>query len=674
MSRRSIPSEFEHLSDSEAIPWTTLMRITKRNEKKMSPFEAFTDAAIEIASKEVTKKTPNDTTIRLGVEACLTRGRIAEALLLSSNSKSVQVLSLRAIALFVLSDSPGLKETLTAIEGTFVDEPDPADLVRLSTVRVLQAAAERDTNVIMCVMEFDNLLETYPEQVENPLTETMFTLYVVGSLLYEVGQAKRAERIADTLEDMAEAKRHRMCLALVENLRGNICNFLGNFNAAEKHYLRVKKISDELSFGLGTAMALNNLGTLRLNTLRPEEALGFFSESLSLMEMEVGQAVCLANLGEIATILGMYKDAENYLKEAVEIEARTHKGLVEIYAWYTILLSRLERTKEAEEYLEKAREIAEVTEKPIRKGSYLYAKGVYEASRNRYEKAVSTFEELLKLSKANSIFEMLVRAKLELSRTYLGIHSESRDPEHLSKAAYHLDDLSQIAKEQGLQHLYARVLLLRSDFLALAGQDLEAKAHLEKAQSIASFAEDERLLEEAKGKLKALTTLKNVAQSIDEKAFVKAFDRVAGFKPAGPLREIPRPILQAILVLDRISGLTEFVHHFGAKPEMDSTIVSGFLSAISAFTGELLGDTGLLRSINHEGSTIMLEHTPHRIFAMIVEKETFDIRYTLHEFAKRFNATYEPTTGKDGVDTSEYSGAEVLVSEMFSTKPTTEAG
>jgi tetratricopeptide (TPR) repeat protein len=661
------------LAGEEAIPWATIMRVTKKNQKKMSFFEAFTDAAIEQASKEIAKKRPKDITIRLGVEASLTRGRMAETLLLSSSSKSVQVLSLRAIAQFVMSDGEGLKETLTAIEETSSDKPDPSDLIRLSTVKVLQAAAERDTNVIMCVMEFDNLLETYPEQVEDPLSETMFTLYVVGTLLYEVGQAKRAERIADTLEDMAQAKKHRMFLALVENLRGNICNLIGEFEKAEEHYQKVKSASKELSFDLGTAMALNNLGTLRLNSLRLEEALAHFTESYDLMEMDIGRAVSLANLGEIATIIGRYKDAEKYLEEAVEIEDKIQKGFVEIYAWYAVLLTKTGNKKDALKYLEIAREIAEVTERPIRKGSYLYAKGIFELENGKHERAVSTFETLLKLAKENSVFEMLVRVELELARTFLQIHKDTRDPDHLSRAAYHLDDLSQIAKEQGLQHLYARTLLLRSDVLAVAGQNLEAKGHLESAVSIATFVEDSKLLEEASKKLEVIMSPKNVRAMFEEPGFAKSFDIVSGFKPAGRLRQVPKPTLQAILVLDRSSGLTEFVHQFEDAPAMDSTIVSGFLSAISAFTGELLGESGLLRSINHEGSTIMLEHTSNRIVAMIVEKETFDIRYALHEFAKRFNDTYPTIEGREGVDTSEYPGAENLITEIFFSDSSVEA-
>ncbi|MFX1369545.1 MAG: hypothetical protein ACFFAY_13185, partial [Promethearchaeota archaeon] len=229
-------------------------------------------------------------------------------------------------------------------------------------------------------------------------------------------------------------------------------------------------------------------------------------------------------------------------------------------------------------------------------------------------------------------------------------------------------------KEQGLQHLYARTLLIRSDVLAVAGQNLEAKGHLESAVSIATFVEDSKLLDEASKKLEVIMSPKNVRAMFEEPSFTKSFDIVSGFKPAGKFKQVPKPTLQAILVMDRASGLTEFVHHFENLPAMDSTIVSGFLSAISAFTGELLGESGLLRSINHEGSTIMLEHTSSRIVAMIVEKETFDIRYALHEFARRFNEAYPTIEGRNGIDTSEYPGAESLVAEIFFSDPSVEAG
>ncbi|RLI49312.1 MAG: hypothetical protein DRO73_06770, partial [Candidatus Thorarchaeota archaeon] len=205
-----IPPEFEHFADDPAIPWEDILREAERRTDGKSAYVALTDVAIELASRESMKKSPNRSLLALGVEAALIRGRLTDVLFLAADSQDPRVLGLKAIALFALSDVDGLRHILKTLESTVTDDSPVADRIRMSTVRVLLAAAERDTSVIMCVMEFDNLLEEYPEQVENPLTETMFTLYVVGTMLREIGEASRASRIADTLDEMARAKGHRM--------------------------------------------------------------------------------------------------------------------------------------------------------------------------------------------------------------------------------------------------------------------------------------------------------------------------------------------------------------------------------------------------------------------------------------------------------------------------------
>jgi hypothetical protein len=121
------------------------------------------------------------------VEAGLLRGRLAECLFISDGSNDPDVLSLRAICLFALSDTKEIAEALKIMESIVGNDSPLSHQVKHSTVKILLAAAERDTSVIMCIMEFDNLLEAHPEQVENPTIETMFALYVVGFLLREVG-------------------------------------------------------------------------------------------------------------------------------------------------------------------------------------------------------------------------------------------------------------------------------------------------------------------------------------------------------------------------------------------------------------------------------------------------------------------------------------------------------
>lgn len=666
LSKNIVPSEFDIYRDEKSIPWDEIVsNVEKSLKKDVDSFQAITNTVTNLATKESMKDNPNPRMIAVGVHACLIRGRLAEALFMSNDSPDIEVLTLRAIVLFVLSDVIGLKDILDSLSEAVTDESPPSDQVRLSTVKVLLAAAEQDTSVITCVMEFDSLLETYPEQVENPLVETMFTLYVVGTLLKEVGQANRASRIVDTLEDMAQQKNHRMFLALVENLRGHICNMRGEFEQGEKHYVEFRRISESLGFKLGIAMALNNLGTLRLNSLLLEEGLDYFKASLELMDMESGRTVALANLGEISIILGHFEEAEKYLIEGIRLEEKTKKGVIELYAWYTILLARSGRFPDSLKYLNITEKMASSTEKPMQKAAFLFAKGIYNTQRHKHDDAITIYEELLEIARKEDIFEFLVRAELELASTYLKAYQKSKSVDHLSKAGYHLNDLIQIAKDQGIQALYAEALLARSDMFIVAGQDFEAKGDIERAVSIAQFIEDKRLEEEAKTRLRLMTINPEIV-TVEEASVGKSLERLSGFKPvAEKLRDIPQPTLFTLITIDRRNALPIFVHHFREKLEMDSALIGGFISAITAFSSELLGQSGLLRSINHEGFTVMMEHKENWIITLIADKESFDVRYKLRTFAQSFEKEFIDSEAGNGVDSKEFDRAVGLVDIIF---------
>lgn len=669
LSRKFIPSEFDIYREEKSIPWDEIaLELEKTKKKKTDSFQAITNTVVKLATKESMKENPNHKMIAVGVHACLIRGRLAEALYMSNESQDAEVLALRAIVLFTLSDVTGLRNVLDTLNDVISEDSTPSDQVRLSTVKVLLAAAEQDTSVIMCVMEFDNLLEEYPEQVENPLTETMFTLYVVGLLLREVGEAGRASRIVDTLEDMAQQKNHRMFLALVENLRGHICNFRGEFEQGETHYVAFRTISESLGFKLGIAMSLNNLGTLRLNSLLLEEGLDFFRASLELMELESGRIVSLANLGEISIALGRFEEAENYLIEGIRLEEKNQTGIIELYSWYSIMLAKLGRFPDALKYLRISEKIASSSEKPMQKADYLFAKGNYNALRHKYDEAFSIFEDLLDLAKKEDIFGYIVRAELELASTYLKAYQKSKSIDHLSKAGYHLNDVIQIAKEQGIQALYAEALLARSDMFTIAGQEFEAKGDIERALSIAQFTEDVRLEEEAKSRLRLMTSYSEIS-TIEETPVAKSLDRLSGFKPvSGKLKDIPQPNLHTLISLDREEGLPIFVHHFDNKLEMDSTLIGGFISAITTFSSELMGQSGLLRSINHEGFTVMMEHKEQWIITLIANQESFDVRYKLRTFAQEFDDEFKNIRTSNDFSSNEYQRAKGLVDIIFNTE------
>jgi hypothetical protein len=364
--------------------------------------------------------------------------------------------------------------------------------------------------------------------------------------------------------------------------------------------------------------------------------------------------------------LGRFKEAEEYLKEGIRLEKKTKRGIVEVYTWYIVVLSKTGRLKEAEKYLKIADEQTRTGEKHLQRGAYLFSRGVFESAAKKLDDTIKTFEELLSLAKENNIFEFLIRAELELASTYVRAYMQSESSDHISKAAYHLNDLISIAEEQGLQALYAEALLIRSDMFTLAKQRFEAKSDLERVISVASLIEDSRLEMQAKSKLKIVTSDEVAVLKLERADLTKSLDRLSGFKPmSGQPKEVPQPNLHALIVLDRGSGLPVFVHHFDTTLEMDSSILGGFLSAITAFSDELLGDKALLRSINHEGFTVMMEYTPERIITLVADRETFDIRYTLRTFGDRFNREYPHPVDVRGIDAKEYKGADVLVKKIF---------
>ncbi len=101
---------------------------------------------------------------------------------------------------------------------------------------------------------------------------------------------------------------------------------------------------------------------------------------------------------------------------------------------------------------------------------------------------------------------------------------------------------------------------------------------------------------------------------------------------------------------------------------MDSSILSGFVSAITSFSGEMMGGSGLIRSISQEGFTLMMEHTDSRIVTLIASQETFDIRYMLRGFAEAYEETFPASY--DSVVTGEYSAANELVTSIFNSNAT----
>jgi len=634
-------------------------------------FEAFTESAISIAKREIKKKKPKVDVIVLGMESYLNRGCFAEALALSEGSNERDVLSLRAIALSTISDEKGIRNILEKLESEIGDNPSLKDRMRLTSVRIFLGAAERDEGVIASIIELDSLLESDPKQLEDPIPEAIYALYVTGVLFCHFGELERALNVALFLETVAHANDRRTVLILSENLRGRISGQQGHFKEAEIHYKRILRISREIASKVGKGIALNNLGSLMLNAIRLEDAFDYLKEATEYLEMDAHRVVVLTNMGEITTLLGRYEESMKFMTEAVKLNQDTGVEIIEPYTWMVSFLTRTGKLGGVRKYLAKAKKISIDSKNPKDIAAYYHAKGVLEAAEKKTKTSIKSLTKAMTTAKDNNLFGWLNRSILTIVRIYIGAFNRSGKEDHLIHAAYHLDNLIQIAKEQEMHSLIAEALLLRSEIRIHGGNKAEAEDDLERVAGLAVFLENERLESMAKEHLKALSEPSSSPKSLPDSEIGRNMDRVEGFHPARKMQEVPLPKVHALIAIGRASGLPEFVHYCDEKLEMDSSILSGFISAITSFSGEMMGGSGLLRSISQEGFTLMMEHTGTRIVTLVASQETFEIRYKLHEFAKTYEETFPASY--DSVITSEYSAANELVSSIFNTDVKTEA-
>ncbi|MDF1539061.1 MAG: hypothetical protein P1Q69_09165 [Candidatus Thorarchaeota archaeon] len=668
MKKDAVPKEFAHLLNRESIPWGKILTDTEtRMNGEVQAFEAFTDAAIALAKRECKKKKPNSDVLILGLEACIDRGKFAQGLALSDCSDDVAVLSMRAIALSTISDADGIGEILNKLETVINDNSSLEERIRLISTRILLGALKKDEGVIASIIELDSLLESNPNQLESPIPEAVYAMYVTGVLFCHVGELERALNVALFLETAAHTNDRQTVLILSENLRGRISSQQGHFHEAEIHYKRILRISRGIASRVGLGIALNNLGSLMLNAIRLEDALEYLQEAMQYLEMDAHRVFVLANMGEITTLLGRHEESIEFMSEAVKLNHDTGVEIIEPYTWMVILLTRTGNLEGVGEYLEKAKRLSSASDSPKDKAAYYHAKGVFEGAGKKTSASIKSLSRAMKIAKDNNLFEWLIRSILAIVRTYLGAFSRSKKEEYLVNSAYHLDNLIQIAKEQEMNSLRAEALLLRSEIRIHGGDTLGAEDDLERIAGLAAFLENERLESTAKQRLKSLSKPTDLPSSPDSVIDVN-MDRVEGFHPVREMQDVPSPEVHALIALGRASGLPEFVHYFDEKLEMDSSILSGFISAITSFSGELMGGSGLIRSISQEGFTLMMEHTSSRIVTLIVSQETFDIRYKLHEFAKIYDETFPASY--DSVVTSEYSAANELLYSIFSSNMT----
>jgi hypothetical protein len=276
-----------------------------------------------------------------------------------------------------------------------------------------------------------------------------------------------------------------------------------------------------------------------------------------------------------------------------------------------------------------------------------YTRGVLLHQRMNLDDAIRLLEKALNLAVDGYLFDYVIKSQVQLASVHLKryqIHGEEKD----YKAAFNYsENLAQIAEEQNLPSGIVESLLLRAILkrtakdLAGAKRDLlraKALALENKLSSVVSVIDRE--IQEVQSIEKP--TLEWEVDSSEETDIEESLEEVPGvFARLMNMSLSRKPIvvpvkLYRLVVMKPKDGLPVYTYDFNGELQQADFLVYGLLSAVTSVGLEIFPDAGRIRSLAHEGKTIIMEHQGEYMGALIADKENFRARISLSNFLKGF--------------------------------------
>ncbi|MHA2313334.1 MAG: hypothetical protein ACXADF_17745, partial [Candidatus Thorarchaeota archaeon] len=293
-----------------------------------------------------------------------------------------------------------------------------------------------------------------------------------------------------------------------------------------------------------------------------------------------------------------------------------------------------------------------------------YTRGVLLHQRMNLDDAIKLLEKALTLAVTGDMFDYAIKAQVQLASVHLKryqIHGEERD----YKAAYdYSENLAQIAEEQNLGAGMVESLLLRAILKRTAKDIVGAKHDLLRANVIDREIYEVQSLEKTTIDVNRSPPKElDIEESLEEipGVFARLMDMEMARKPI----VVPVKIYRLVIMQPRV-GLPVYTYDFNTEMGEANFLVYGLLSAVTSVGSEIFPDAGQIRSLAHEGKTVIMEHEGDYMGALIAEKENFRARISLSNFLKAFIELY-PSENWHGemLTDDEKQEADFLIAKTF---------
>ncbi|MBD3193249.1 MAG: hypothetical protein GF308_21625 [Candidatus Heimdallarchaeota archaeon] len=359
-------------------------------------------------------------------------------------------------------------------------------------------------------------------------------------------------------------------------------------------------------------------------------------------------------MGEILLLAGEVEKAYQYIKEAFEKQASlsgedsygtniARKSLIEA------LIERGELTK-AKERLDKLYQFCEKSPSDYLYAGYYYSFSNYQLKTYNLGLALENIFEALEYASKPGNYDMLLKTQLTITKIYIQQYKLSEDVHLLINALNFIENIIQATKEQEYRFLLWRSLVIRSNIEFLLERNKEAMKSLQEALAIVEDDSEAKIvitenITELETKIKQQIKLEDKRESLlrrISKNIQEAFKFVFVKRPV----EIEFTLHGLLIIKD--SGIPLYSKIINDDIISDDILLTGLITAINDFSSHLFSrtNTGALSSIVHENLNILLEKENGLLIALIVDKNTFELRTKMLQFIQDLQINVLPESSE----------------------------
>jgi tetratricopeptide (TPR) repeat protein len=278
-----------------------------------------------------------------------------------------------------------------------------------------------------------------------------------------------------------------------------------------------------------------------------------------------------------------------------------------------------------------------------------YLRGLLYHQRMNLDDAIRYLGQSLELAVETDLFDYVVKSQIQLAAICLKRYRIHGDEKDYYSSLHYSENLIQIAKEMELDELWTEALLLRAILKKISKDIHGARDDLNQARVMArSTGQDsiealiEHELHDVRGLLSRASRKKHSDEDNGESMMDDALEAIPAIFDESLKLEVSRESLaisvelKRLVIMNLASGIPLYTYAFDEHLNEKSDLVYGFLSALSHLASEVMDSPGMIRSITHEGSTVMMEHRGAYMAALFASREDFRARQSLQRFLREF--------------------------------------